>query len=61
MTDGGMRAAEKADRAAGVLLASACGDALGAGYEFDPPERIPSPGGDGRRRIVRVGAGRVDG
>lgn len=30
------------DRAAGVLVASACGDALGAGYEFEPPERIPA-------------------
>jgi ADP-ribosylglycohydrolase len=28
------------DRAAGVLLAAACGDALGAGYEFGPP--LPS-------------------
>jgi ADP-ribosylglycohydrolase len=27
----------QADRAAGVLLATACGDALGAGYEFAPP------------------------
>ena len=27
----------QADRAAGVLLATACGDALGAGYEFGPP------------------------
>ena len=25
------------DRAAGVLLGMACGDALGAGYEFGPP------------------------
>ncbi|HUY49414.1 MAG TPA: hypothetical protein VMV92_27435 [Streptosporangiaceae bacterium] len=25
-----------ADRAAGVLLGLACGDALGAGYEFGP-------------------------
>jgi ADP-ribosyl-[dinitrogen reductase] hydrolase len=25
------------DRAAGVLLRTACGDALGAGYEFGPP------------------------
>ena len=25
------------DRAVGVILASACGDALGAGYEFGPP------------------------
>lgn len=30
------------NRAAGVLLVSACGDALGAAYEFDPPERIPA-------------------
>lgn len=30
------------ERAAGALLISACGDALGAGYEFDPPERIPA-------------------
>lgn len=31
------------DRAAGVLLASAAGDALGAGYEFGPPlgEDVP--------------------
>jgi ADP-ribosylglycohydrolase len=27
----------QADRAAGVLLGMACGDALGAGYEFGPP------------------------
>ncbi len=27
----------QADRAAGVLLGQACGDALGAGYEFGPP------------------------
>jgi len=27
----------RVDRAAGVLLATACGDALGAGYEFGPP------------------------
>ena len=27
----------QADRAAGVLLATACGDALGAAYEFGPP------------------------
>ena len=27
----------QSDRAAGVLLAMACGDALGAGYEFGPP------------------------
>ena len=25
------------DRAAGVILGMACGDALGAGYEFGPP------------------------
>ena len=27
----------QSDRAAGVLLGMACGDALGAGYEFGPP------------------------
>ena len=27
----------QSDRAAGVLVAMACGDALGAGYEFGPP------------------------
>lgn len=31
------------DRAAGVLLASACGDALGAGYEFSPPLPATTP------------------
>lgn len=30
------------ERAAGVLVVSACGDALGAGYEFTPAERIPA-------------------
>lgn len=29
--------AAQSDRAAGVLLGHACGDALGAGYEFGPP------------------------
>ena len=31
------------DRAVGVLLATAAGDALGAGYEFGPPlpEEVP--------------------
>ena len=29
--------ASQLDRAAGVLLGLACGDALGAGYEFEPP------------------------
>src|SRR3712207_6159372 len=29
--------AAQSDRAAGVLLAMAAGDALGAGYEFGPP------------------------
>lgn len=37
------------DRAAGVLLGVACGDALGAGYEFDPPrihgENVAMAGG----------------
>lgn len=42
--------AEVLDRSTGVLLASACGDALGAGYEFDPPERIPA-------RVGMVGGG----
>jgi ADP-ribosylglycohydrolase len=31
------------DRAAGVLLGAACGDALGAGYEFAPPMRADAP------------------
>lgn len=31
------------DRAAGVLLGMACGDALGAGYEFGPPLSIGTP------------------
>ena len=29
--------AAQRDRACGALLATAAGDALGAGYEFDPP------------------------
>ena len=33
------------DRAAGVLLATACGDALGAGYEFGPPLPADQPVG----------------
>lgn len=33
------------DRAAGVLLVCACGDALGAGYEFLPPSSIQAPVG----------------
>lgn len=33
------------NRAAGVLVVSACGDALGAGYEFQPPEAIREPVG----------------
>ena len=36
MTQTKLTAAQK-DRAAGVLLGLACGDALGAGYEFGPP------------------------
>lgn len=35
----------RVDRAAGVLLATACGDALGAGYEFGPPSRLTSRSG----------------
>jgi ADP-ribosylglycohydrolase len=39
------------DRAIGALLASACGDALGAGYEFGPPLADDAPvsmrGGNG--------------
>ena len=35
-------AAQK-DRAAGVLLGMACGDALGAGYEFGPPLTAETP------------------
>lgn len=39
----------QADRAAGVLLGTACGDALGAGYEFGPPrvhgENVAMAGG----------------
>jgi ADP-ribosyl-[dinitrogen reductase] hydrolase len=31
------------DRAAGVLLGMACGDALGAGYEFGPPLAVHVP------------------
>ena len=34
--EGPLTAAQR-DRAAGVLLGLACGDALGAGYEFGPP------------------------
>lgn len=39
---GSLSAAQRG-RASGVLLAMACGDALGAGYEFGPPlsDRIP--------------------
>ncbi|HWU23933.1 MAG TPA: ADP-ribosylglycohydrolase family protein, partial [Nocardioides sp.] len=39
--------AEQVDRAIGVLLGSACGDALGAGYEFG----VATPGPDGPRMI----------
>ncbi|GAB3863190.1 hypothetical protein GCM10028801_30230 [Nocardioides maradonensis] len=38
---------EQADRAVGVLLGSACGDALGAGYEFG----VATPGPEGPRMI----------
>ena len=50
----------QADRAAGVLLATACGDALGAGYEFGPPLPRRHDRRDDRRRLVRLGAGGVD-
>ena len=33
------------DRAAGVMLGTACGDALGAGYEFGPPLDASTPVG----------------
>lgn len=36
---------EQAHRAAGVLLATACGDALGAAYEFGPPLPADEPVG----------------
>ena len=52
--------APQADRAAGVLLATACGDALGAGYEFGPPLPATAPIAHDRRRRVRLGAGGVD-
>jgi ADP-ribosyl-[dinitrogen reductase] hydrolase len=42
--------AEQRDRAAGVLVGMACGDALGAGYEFGPP-RI------GGEEVAMVGGG----
>jgi len=38
------------DRAAGVLLGTACGDALGAGYEFGPPLRS-------NRAVAMIGGG----
>lgn len=38
---------EQVDRAVGVLLGSACGDALGAGYEFE----VATPGPDGPQMI----------
>ncbi|GAB4011472.1 ADP-ribosylglycohydrolase family protein [Nocardioides ultimimeridianus] len=39
--------AEQVDRAIGVVLGSACGDALGAGYEFG----VATPGPEGPRMI----------
>ena len=50
----------QAERAAGVLLATAAGDALGAGYEFGPPlstdvEVVMAGGG-----TFRLAARRVD-
>lgn len=45
--------AAQIDRAAGVLLGMACGDALGAGYEFGPPllesDGVTMKGGGGFR------------
>ncbi|MDD7811619.1 ADP-ribosylglycohydrolase family protein [Mycobacterium sp. CSUR Q5927] len=38
----GLTAAQR-DRACGALLATAAGDALGAGYEFDPPRATDEP------------------
>ncbi len=38
------------DRAAGVLLGMACGDALGAGYEFGPPLKVSA-------EVAMVGGG----
>ena len=40
----------QSDRAAGVLLAMAAGDALGAGYEFGPPLSTETP-------VVMAGGG----
>ncbi|SFJ64042.1 ADP-ribosylglycohydrolase family protein [Cellulomonas sp. KH9] len=54
------------DRATGTLLASAAGDALGAGYEFGPPLPDDQPvrmagrrgvAGPRRRGMGRMGAG----
>ena len=47
------------DRACGVLLGTAAGDALGAAYEFGPP-RGPELRSPWWRRGLRVGARRVD-
>jgi ADP-ribosyl-[dinitrogen reductase] hydrolase len=49
--EAGARLAERADRAAGVLVGMAAGDALGAGYEFQRP-----PFGD----IAMIGGGLGD-
>ena len=43
------------DRVAGVLLGAACGDALGAGYEFGPP--LPTEVEVTMRRWQRLRAG----
>jgi hypothetical protein len=40
------------DRACGVLLGTAAGDALGATYEFGPPPRRMTGGLAGRGRIA---------
>lgn len=44
--------AAQSDRAAGVLLAMAAGDALGAGYEFGPPRGPDVP-------VVMEGGGSI--
>ncbi|PWJ46852.1 ADP-ribosylglycohydrolase [Quadrisphaera granulorum] len=51
--------AEQLDRAAGVLLGQAVGDALGVPYEFVPEHRLPHLGDatDGRAEMLGGGLG----